>query len=41
MAGLAEGSVFLGGAYLREYNRRVTLEPAQARHHISNSMGSP
>ncbi|KAA8880463.1 hypothetical protein F3087_40830 [Nocardia colli] len=28
-------------AYLREYNRRITLHPAQAHHYIGSSMGGP
>ncbi|MEV6561696.1 hypothetical protein AB0M22_38665 [Nocardia sp. NPDC051756] len=28
-------------AYLREYNRRITLRPAQAHHYIGSSMGGP
>ncbi|QIS03978.1 hypothetical protein F5X71_18085 [Nocardia brasiliensis] len=28
-------------AYLREYNRRIRLEPASMSHYLGSSMGSP
>ncbi|MGX1778405.1 hypothetical protein ACWIGW_40305 [Nocardia brasiliensis] len=28
-------------AYLREYRRRITLQPAQAHHELGSGMGNP